>query len=56
MGVFSKFFQQRVKKEWEFGGFLDLLWTVYMYVAFSALLQLFSYEVDGVIGYVNYSL
>ncbi len=32
-GFLHTYLQNKVKVEWEYTGFLDLLWTVYIYLA-----------------------
>ena len=50
----GEYFKNRIKQEWEYNGYFDLLWTVYIYAAAGVFLQFFKYEIYDNISYLNY--
>ncbi|EAS05248.2 hypothetical protein TTHERM_01364620 (macronuclear) [Tetrahymena thermophila SB210] len=54
--AFQQYINQKVKGGWEYSGFLDLIWTVYLYVLVSSLLQVFTFEIYDNSSYINYIL
>ncbi len=50
------YISKKLKNTWEYCGFFDLVCTVYIYVAFGALLQFYSFEFTDRTCFINYCL
>lgn len=53
---FKKYILEKIKGGWEYSGFIDLIWSVYLYVLISCLLQFYTFQMHDNSSYVNYAL
>ncbi|KAL4477143.1 hypothetical protein ABPG72_008877 [Tetrahymena utriculariae] len=54
--AFNEQITQKIRGGWEYSGFIDLVWTVYLYVLVSVLLQVFTFEIYDNSSHINYIL